>query len=124
MLREGAPAGPLTPTRTPPEPAAAAAAGAGVAGGMMASPSPSLPDAQQGRARLERLERELADARRQLSAAASSPAPRWRSVENVEAEGATTLAAEDAAVGLYTSCVNLTTRALKAPGFEHLEPYT
>ena len=93
MLREGAPAGPSTPHGPASETAGEAA----------------------WRRDRERLERELADVRRQLSAATSSTTTaaaatpqqqasrhrrtplRWRSVEEVEAEGAATLAAEDAA---------------------------
>lgn len=109
MLREGAPVGPATPKSFEVGPNANSA-GASIEG-LMASPTLPAVDPQTQRqlwSALQtdraRLERELADARGRLSVSASSPAPTrsppsrwWHSVEDVEAEGAATLAAEDAA---------------------------
>ena len=84
MLREGAPG--ATPPPAPREP-----------GVPPRSPNGSAAAAlEKDRARLER---ELADARRELAGAnarAQAP-PRWSTVEDVEAEGAASLAAENGA---------------------------
>jgi len=64
------------------------------------SPPRRAHEAENARQTVARLENELADARRRLAEAASAPKReplRWRTVEDVEAEGAASVAAEDTA---------------------------
>ena len=68
------------------------------------SPPRRAHEAENARRTVARLENELADARRRLAEAASAPKReplRWRTVEDVEAEGAASVAAEDTAGTLH-----------------------